>query len=64
MTRIKKEFQKKGFMLENDFEYLPMDGIQGVGINCEECVYSVYHISITIKYKMFRDGSIKEISYC
>ena len=64
MTRIKKEFQKKGFMLENDFEYLPMNGIQSVEVNCEECLYTVYHTSITVKYKMFRDGRIEEIGYC
>ena len=46
MNRYKKELQKRGFKLENDFEYLPCNGIETVKaeITKEGIIYKQYHV--------------------
>lgn len=70
MNRIKKEFKKRGFKLENDYEYLPyylkgksvmdrgyviLDAVQVV--REQAMLVRVLNIGIEI-YSMQRDGSI------
>lgn len=45
MNRFKKEIRKHGAKLENDYEYLPCDGIETVVANAENATLSIYHVS-------------------
>lgn len=59
MNRIKKEFQRHGFPLENDFEYLPYNGIETVVVDSENAVWKQYHNCYGwSKVRLLRDGSV------
>lgn len=60
MTRVKREFQKKGLRLESDFEFLPtFDGIETVEVDPEKAIYSIYHVSAGWTHvQMQRDGKM------
>lgn len=59
MTRVKEEFRRKGISLENDFEYLPCNGLETVVVNAEEAVVSMYHNCAGWSHiTMNRDGSL------
>lgn len=59
MTRVKEEFRKRGMKLENDFEFLPCNGIETVEVDPEHAVLRIYHVSAGWTYcQMQRDGSI------
>lgn len=38
MNRFKKELRKRGVRLENDYEYLPMNGLECVIVDAEHAM--------------------------
>ena len=50
MTRYKEYIRSKGIKLEEDFEYLPFNGVEAVEPRIDEessrIVVSVYHVSL------------------
>ena len=71
MTRYKQELRKHGFKLENDFEYLPCEGIETVktsiptdGNSFPGILRSVYHICGGWTHVLIQnDGEMYEFSY-
>lgn len=66
MTRYKQELRKHGFRLENDFEYLPFEGIETVKANIltEGIIYSTYHICGGWHHVLIQnDGEMYEFDY-
>ena len=63
MTRVKREFQKKGLRLESDFEFLPtFDGIETVEVDPEKAIYSIYHVSAGwLHLQLLRNGELVEV---
>lgn len=56
MNRFKKEIRKRGFKLESDFEYLPIDGLDSVNCNAANASYFEYYYCLgTVKYQFNRD---------
>lgn len=59
MTRVKEEFRKRGMKLENDFEFLPYNGIETVEVDPEKAVLRIYHVSAGWTYvQLQRDGKM------
>ena len=59
MTRVKEEFRKRGMKLEQDYEYLPYNGIEEIQVDPEKAVLRIYHVSAGWTCcQMQRDGSI------
>lgn len=59
MNRLKRELRKSGMRLENDYEYLPYNGIETVVVDSENAICREYHVSYGwISWKMLRDGSL------
>lgn len=59
MNRLKKEMRKRGLKLENDYEYLPYNGIETVEVDSENAVWKQYHVSAGwVKVYFLRDGSL------
>lgn len=53
MNRFKRELRKNGIKLENDFEYLPCNGIETIIADAEKAMLSIYHVSagwVRIRY--------------
>lgn len=58
MNRFKREIRKRGEKLENDYEYLPYDGIETVKVDAEKATISYYHVSAGWeKIQYYRDMS-------
>lgn len=72
MTRLKKEFKKRGFKFEEDYPYLPyfIRGksifdrgyifIDGIGLNKETATYYECLNVMTMATKLNRDGSLTQ----
>lgn len=59
MTRVKEEFRKRGIELENDYEFLPCNGVETVQVDVEKAVVSIYHVSAGWTHlEMRRNGYI------
>lgn len=59
MTRVKEEFRKRGIELENDYEFLPCNGVETVQVDAEKAIVSIYHVSAGWTYlEMRRNGYI------
>lgn len=64
MTKIKKVFREKGWKLACDQECLPTPGgLQDIVVNVADCTYTMYHTSLIVKFKMYRNGDIREVGY-
>ena len=64
MTRFKKEIRKRGFRIEEDYEYLPYNGLEAVIVNSESCtVKYCYNMTDDCLYKFDRDMSFTETWY-
>ena len=60
MTRLKKEFRKRGLKLECDFEWLPYNGIETVEVDVEKAMLKIYHNSFGWSFcTMTRDGNLR-----
>lgn len=60
MNRFKREVRKHGWKLENDYEYLPFDGIETVVADASTATVSVYHVSAGWMKVSF-DRGMKEV---
>lgn len=54
MNRFKKELRKRGFKLENDYDYLPYEVeyymvLDSVVVDTEHCTFTEHYNSITIQ---------------
>jgi hypothetical protein len=59
MNRIKKEFRKKGFLIEEDYPYMPYDGTEAISIDSIEGTYNIYDDRLgTVSYIMNRNGTV------
>ena len=62
MNRIKREFQRHGFPLEKDFEYLPCDGIETVVVDSEAATWKEYHVSAGwVGVRLTRSGDVVDL---
>jgi hypothetical protein len=57
MNRFKKELQKRGYLLENDYPWLPFNETQAIKVDSESATYSVVKTSVVVTFQFDRDFS-------
>ena len=63
MTRFKKELKKRGYLFEEDYPFLPYEGIESISADATKATYSCYH-DATGSVTTFFDRSLEpEISF-
>ena len=63
MNRLKKEIRRKGVKLEQDYPFLPFNGVEAVKVDAEAATVSVYHVSTGwMINRVGRDLSLSEVN--
>ena len=63
MNRVKKELRRRGVKLENDYEYMPYDGIQAVIVQSDLARVKVVHTSIVNVWELTRSGDLVNVEW-